>query len=105
MQQLQRAQGANQGPYTLARCATYYATGEDDMNGYCKLNMNCSPLLPSCEQVIWVLSKCIRAGLGAFSTSKYRGVLTSVRDTCHQMLLLAEIRSRLSMLGLQISTF
>ena len=34
------------------------------MNGYCKLNMNCSPLLPSCEKVIWVLSICIRAGLG-----------------------------------------
>ena len=91
--------------HIAARCATYYATGEDDMNGYCKLNMNCSPLLPSCEKVIWVLSKCIRAGFGALSTSKYRGVLTSVHDTCHQMLLLSEIRSRLSMLGLQISTF
>ena len=64
------------------------------MNGYCKLNMDCSPLLPSCEKVIWVLSKCIRAGLGAFSKSKYRGVFTSVRDTCHQTLL-AEIRSGL----------
>ena len=39
---------AGREPATIhigARCATYYATGEDDMNGYCKLNMNCSPLL------------------------------------------------------------
>ena len=50
-----------------AHCATYYATGEDDMNGHCKLNMNCSPLLPSCEKVIWVLSKCIRWIWGIFN--------------------------------------
>ena len=55
-----------------ARCTTYYATGEDGTNGYCKLNMNCSPFLPSCKKVLLVFSKCFRAGFGSFSTSKYR---------------------------------
>ena len=86
---------AGREPATIhigAHCTTYCATGEDDMNGYCKLNMNCSTLLPSCEKVILVFSKYICAGLGAFSTCKYRDVFTSVRVTCHQTLL-AEIRS------------
>ena len=84
---------AGREPATIhigARCATYYVMGEDDMNGYCKLNMNCSPLLLSCEKVIWVLSKCIHAGFVAFSTSKYRGVLhlcmTRVIKRCSQKL-------------------
>ena len=44
---------AGREPATIhigARCTMYYATGEDDMNIYCKLNMDCSPLLPSCEK-------------------------------------------------------
>ena len=66
---------AGHEPVTIhirARCATYYAMGEDDTNGYCKLNMNCSPFLPPCKKVILVFSKCICAGFGSFSTSKYR---------------------------------
>ena len=47
--------------HTRALSATYYATGEDDMNGYCKLNINSSPLLQSCGKLILVFSKCICA--------------------------------------------
>ena len=78
---------AGRQPATIqigALCTTYYVMREDDMNEYCKLNMNCGTLLLPCEKVISVFSKCICAGFGAFSTS--------VRDTGHQMLL-GEIRS------------
>ena len=63
---------ARHEPVTIrARCATYYAMGEDGTNGYYKLNMNCSPFLPSCKTGILVFSKCIHAGFGSLSTFKY----------------------------------